>query len=108
MGKEQKQDVIWVLRKEAAGWRVVGMITRPFADKPPVVFDYEDIPSLVAAKNFIEVELNRRDAEQQKQAIQKKPLTASSTEPSAGIQAPRGDVQHEARTQSTSSMPTAR
>jgi len=79
--------VIWVLRKESAGWRVVGMITRPFADKDPVVFNYEDIPSLVAAKNFIEEESTRREAEEERQAAQKKsdgdhpaakPLTAST------------------------------
>ncbi len=107
-GTELKHDVIWVLRKEAAGWRIVGMITRPFPDKQAVIFDYEDIPSLVAAKNFIEVESNRRDAEQQKQASQKKPLTASSTDPKTGVQAPASNVEREAMKPSASSTPSAR
>lgn len=107
-GKEQKQDVIWVVRKEAAGWRVVGMITRPFADKPPVVFDYEDVSSLIEAQNFIETESNRRDMDQQKQASQRKPLTASSTGSQTGIQTSASGADREAMKPSTSSIPTAR
>ena len=72
-GTEYKHDVIWVLRKEEAGWRIVGMITRPFPDKDPVVFNYEDIPSLVAAKTFIQTESERREAEEEKQAARTKP-----------------------------------
>lgn len=92
-GNEYKHDVIWVLRKEEAGWRIVGMITRPFLDKDPIVFNYEDIPSLVAAKSYIEAESNRREAEAQRQATEKKlgseqttakPLTASTTTTSKG------------------------
>lgn len=94
-GNEYKHDVIWVLRKEPAGWRIVGMITRPFPDKEPVVFDYEDIPSLVSAKEFIEKESNRRDAEQRQAAekkspAQRKPLTADASPP-AGQAAPGKD-----------------
>jgi len=95
-GNEYKHDVIWVLRKEEAGWRVVGMITRPFPDKDPVVFNYEDIPSLVQAKTFIQTESERREAEEEKQAAQKKPestradakpLTANSAnQPADGVQ----------------------
>jgi len=96
-GTEYKHDVIWVLRKEDGGWRIVGMITRPFPDKDPVVFNYEDIPSLVQAKNFIQTESERREAEaQRQQAEPKKPdgehaatkaLTAnSSDQPKDGVQ----------------------
>lgn len=95
-GNEYKHDVIWVLRKEEAGWRVVGMITRPFPDKAPIVFNYEDIPSLVQAKNYIQAESQRREAEEELQTTQKKtdgdkaaakPLTASSEGmPKDGVQ----------------------
>jgi hypothetical protein len=53
-------DVIWVLRKEEAGWRVVGMITRPFPDQPPVAFNYENVDELMATKAGIEQEVKRR------------------------------------------------
>lgn len=96
-GTEYKHDVIWVLRKEEGGWRIVGMITRPFPDKDPVVFNYEDIPSLVQAKDFIATEFKRREVEAERQpATPKKPdgehaaakaLTASSSDqPKDGVQ----------------------
>ena len=53
-------DVIWVMRKEQPGWRVVGMITRPFPDAEPVAFNYENIPELLATKASIEQETKRR------------------------------------------------
>jgi hypothetical protein len=53
-------DVIWVLRKEEAGWRVVGMITRPFPDQPPVAFNYENVDELMQTKANIEQEVKRR------------------------------------------------
>ncbi|HEX3997786.1 MAG TPA: hypothetical protein VHX65_04490 [Pirellulales bacterium] len=98
-GNEYKHDVIWVLRKEPDGWRVVGMITRPFPDKDPVVFNYEDIPSLVAAKKFIEAESLRRDAEEERQTTQRKSeadhatpkaLTANLAEPAHAATPPNG------------------
>ena len=98
-GTEYKHDVIWVLRKEEAGWRIVGMITRPFPDKDPVVFNYEDIPSLVAAKTFIQTESERREAEEERQAMQKKPDgTRADTKPltASSPNQPAGAVQHEA------------
>ena len=56
------------------------MIIRPFADKPPVALNYEDIKSLAEAKDYIEQETVRREkaAEPppQQQAPAGQPLTA--------------------------------
>jgi hypothetical protein len=65
--------VVWVLRKEEPGWRVVGMITRPFPDMDPFVFNYEDVPSLIKTKDAIEAEAQRRiQQEEQKKLTQAK------------------------------------
>lgn len=61
-------DVIWVMRKEEPGWRVVGMITRPFPDQDPVAFNYEDVPGLMQTKASIEAEVKRRAEEEERQA----------------------------------------
>jgi hypothetical protein len=61
-------DVIWALRKEEAGWRVAGMITKPFPDQPAVVFNYEDVKSLMETKASIEQEVKRRAADEEKEA----------------------------------------
>ncbi len=79
-------DVIWVVRHEAAGWRVAGMIIRPFPDKPPVALNYEDFKALAEAKDFIEQEAMKREKaaepnQQQPQSTAEKPLTAQQTSP---------------------------
>ncbi len=61
-------DVIWVLRKEEPGWRVVGMITRPFEDHEPVAFNYENVKELMDTKANIEAEVKRRSEEQERQS----------------------------------------
>ncbi len=61
-------DVIWVLRKEDDGWRVAGMITRPFPDEPPVAFNYESFKELMEAKTSVEQESQRRMDQEQKYA----------------------------------------
>jgi hypothetical protein len=61
-------DVIWVMRKEEPGWRVVGMITRPFPDQPPVAFNYENVKELMETKASIEQEVKRRTEEEERQS----------------------------------------
>jgi hypothetical protein len=61
-------DVIWVMRKEEEGWRVVGMITRPFPDRDPVAFNYENVKELMDTKAAIEDEVKRRAEEEERQA----------------------------------------
>lgn len=84
-GTEVTHDVIWVVRHEAAGWRVAGMIIRPFPDKPPVALNYEDFKALADAKDFIEQEAMRREKaaapQQQPASTAEKPLTAQQLGP---------------------------
>ncbi len=84
-GTEVTHDVIWVVRHEDAGWRVAGMIIRPFPDKPPVALNYEDFKALAEAKDFIEQEAMRREKsaapQQQPQSTAEKPLTAQQPGP---------------------------
>ncbi len=65
-------DVIWVMRKEEEGWRVVGMITRPFPDRDPVAFNYENVKELMETKAAIEEEVNRRAKEEERRDRQAK------------------------------------
>jgi hypothetical protein len=65
-------DVIWVMRKEDEGWRVVGMITKPFPDRDPVAFNYENVKELMETKAAIEEEVTRRAKEEERLARQAK------------------------------------
>jgi len=69
---EYSHDVIWVMRKEEEGWRVVGMITRPFPDRDPVAFNYENVKELMDTKAAIEEEVKRRAEEEERLARQAK------------------------------------
>ncbi len=83
-GSTFTHNVIWVVCKEESAWRVAGMITRPFPDKPPVVFNYEDASSLVKAKQWIIEEEERRmqeEAEKQKLTEAKLEKPAKSEKP---------------------------
>ncbi len=62
-GATFSHDVLWVLRHEDEGWRVAGMITRPFPDRPPVAFNYESFRELMEAKSAVEQESQRRQEE---------------------------------------------
>jgi hypothetical protein len=41
-GSVRTDEIIWVLRKEPEGWRIVGSVMKIFPDKDPLVLNYED------------------------------------------------------------------
>lgn len=59
-GELQKFEIVWILRKQAKGWRVAGMATELFAGEPPLVLNFEDPQELVRQQHTAEQELARR------------------------------------------------
>jgi hypothetical protein len=55
--------IVWVLRKESEGWRIAGMATKLFADRPPVVLNFEDPEDMLRQQQMAEEEIARRDAQ---------------------------------------------
>ncbi len=45
-GQEESYEVVWVLRKEDAGWRVAGMATQLDDAAEPVFLDFEDLAAM--------------------------------------------------------------
>lgn len=41
-GKKRTDEIIWVLRKETEGWRIVGQVMKVFPDREPLVLNFED------------------------------------------------------------------
>lgn len=41
-GNVSHDEIIWVLRKEAVGWRIVGSVAKVFPDREPLVLNFED------------------------------------------------------------------
>ena len=84
VGEEKYTDeYLWVLRKDPEGWRIAGMITKPFEDLAPVALDFEDPDHMLAQQEMVEQE-----------AIARARAAAGEGAPAAdGQQAPQGGAQ---------------
>ncbi len=58
--EKYSDDYIWVLRNDPEGWRIAGMITKPFDDLAPVALDFEDPDHMLAQQEMVEQEAIRR------------------------------------------------
>lgn len=59
-GFQTTENVIWVVRLDPEGWRVVGMAMRIFDDLPPLLLDFEDPEDMLAKQAMVAEELQRR------------------------------------------------
>jgi hypothetical protein len=59
-GFESSDNVIWVVRLDPEGWRVVGMAMRVFEDLPPLLLNFEDPEDMLAKQAMVAEELQRR------------------------------------------------
>ena len=53
-------NVVWVVRLDPEGWRVVGMAMRVFDDMPPLLLNFEDPEDMVAKQELVATELHKR------------------------------------------------
>jgi hypothetical protein len=54
------ENVVWAVRLEPEGWRVVGMATRIFDDLPPLLLNFEDPEDMLAKQALVAEELQKR------------------------------------------------
>lgn len=66
-------EVVWILRKEQAGWRIAGMATRLGGTEDPVVLNFEDLSELEQAMREAEVAERQQNATPQQPREQKIP-----------------------------------
>jgi hypothetical protein len=59
-GTKTSDNVVWVVRLDPEGWRVVGMAMRIFADLPPLLLNFEDPEDMLAKQAAVAEELTRR------------------------------------------------
>jgi hypothetical protein len=59
-GFQSTDNVIWVVRLDPEGWRVVGMAMRVFEDLPPLLLNFEDPEDMLAKQAMVAEELERR------------------------------------------------
>jgi hypothetical protein len=46
-GQPQSDMIIWMLRRDPAGWRIAGMATKIFKDELPLLLDFEDPEDMI-------------------------------------------------------------
>lgn len=56
------ENVVWAVRLDPEGWRVVGMATRIFDDLPPLLLNFEDPEDMLAKQQLVATELQKRAA----------------------------------------------
>lgn len=59
-GFKSSEDVVWVVRLDPEGWKVVGMAMKVFPDMPPLLLNFEDPEDMVAKQEMVAEELQRR------------------------------------------------
>lgn len=77
-GHTRTDDLIWVLRKEAEGWRVAGMVTRVFPDRPPLVLNFEDPQDMLRKQELLQEEMEKGHQEGTPPPIEKEAAAPDS------------------------------
>ena len=67
-GEAESYEVVWVLRRESAGWRVAGMATQLADSEEPVFLDFEDLTAMENAVQKAEAPRSPQRADAQAQA----------------------------------------
>jgi len=79
-GFTSTDNVVWVVRLDPEGWRVVGMAMRIFDDLPPLLLNFEDPEDMLAKQELVAAELQKR-AEKAAVAGQAETRTAQGEKP---------------------------
>ncbi len=67
-GQPQTDEALWVLRKEADGWRIAGVAATVFDGEPPLLLNFEDPEEMAQKQQWAREEIQRRyEAQQQAQ-----------------------------------------
>jgi hypothetical protein len=61
-GAPTSENIVWAVRLDPEGWRVVGMAMKIFEDMPPLLLNFEDPQDMIAKQEMVASELTRRAA----------------------------------------------
>ena len=76
-------NVVWVVRLDPEGWRVVGMAMRIFEDMPPLLLNFEDPEDMITKQELVAQELHKRA--QAADAESAEPRTARGEKPAQSV-----------------------
>jgi hypothetical protein len=61
-GKKQTDEIVWLLKKEPAGWRISGMSTDLFPGEASLILNFEDPNEMLERQQKAEAEMVKRAA----------------------------------------------
>jgi len=64
-GQPKSDEAIWVLRHEAAGWRIAGVAAVVFPGEPPLLLNFEDPEDMFRKQQWVREEIRRRMEKEQ-------------------------------------------
>jgi len=67
-GFKTTENVVWVVRLDPEGWRVVGMAMRVFEDMAPLLLNFEDPEDMLAKQEMVAKEIQKRSQQAEKDA----------------------------------------
>lgn len=63
-GKRVSDDMLWMVRKEAEGWRIAGAAVTAFPGEPRVLLDFENLKEAIEKLKRVQQEMALREAKQ--------------------------------------------
>jgi RNA polymerase sigma-70 factor (ECF subfamily) len=58
-GAPTSENIVWAVRLDPEGWRVVGMAMKIFEDMPPLLLNFEDPQDMIAKQEMVAEELTQ-------------------------------------------------
>jgi hypothetical protein len=72
-GRPRTDEILWMVRREAEGWRIAGMAATVFEGEAPLLLDFEQPEETMRRLDLLREEVKRRVAKNTKQAQQGQP-----------------------------------
>jgi len=72
-GRPRTDEILWMVRREAEGWRIAGMAATVFEGEPPLLLDFEQPEETMRRLDLLREEVKRRVAKNTQQAQQGQP-----------------------------------
>jgi hypothetical protein len=66
-GQPRTDEIVWMVRREAEGWRVAGMAATVFEGEPPLLLDFEQPQETMRRLELLRQEVKRRMAAKSQQ-----------------------------------------
>jgi len=66
--QSRTDEIVWLLRQDAEGWRISGVAATVFAGEPPVKLNFEEPEEMLKKQQQVAEELRRRSQEANSQA----------------------------------------